>query len=194
MKGDLMLDILERLGQTASAMGSLAEAFFTDRGSSYRKLREKGGFTSRNSDRHAEQTRSAHNFAMLMYRLKKEGFIRENPKQHKVLLLTRKGKLKLKALREQKKFMLPDVHYGQNASPELKIIAFDIPERERRKRDWLRGALRTIGCKMIQKSLWFGKVQIPEEFLEDVQKLGMMEYVEIFAVTKRGSLRKIETT
>jgi hypothetical protein len=45
---------------------------------------------------------------------------------------------------------------------------------------------------MVQKSLWLGKVKIPEEFLVDIRKLSLLDYVEIFEITKTGSLKNLD--
>ena len=73
----------------------------------------------------------------------------------------------------------------------LIIVIFDIPERERRKRAWLRLALKNIGLKLIQRSVWMGKVQIPKEFLDDIRELHLVNFVEIFEITKSGSLNQV---
>src|SRR3990167_838001 len=73
----------------------------------------------------------------------------------------------------------------------LIIVIFDIPERERRKRAWLRLALKNIGLKLIQRSVWMGKVKIPKEFLDDIRELHLVNFVEIFEITKSGSLNQV---
>ena len=71
------------------------------------------------------------------------------------------------------------------------IFAFDVPEKEKRKRGWLRTVLRRLDFTMIQKSVWVGKSKIPQEFLEDIYRFKMVDFVEIFEVSKTGSLRHI---
>jgi len=44
---------------------------------------------------------------------------------------------------------------------------------------------------MIQKSVWVGKIALPEEFLRDLHRLQLISYVEIFEVTRAGSLKHI---
>jgi hypothetical protein len=36
-----------------------------------------------------------------------------------------------------------------------------------------------------------GKVSLPDRFVKDLNKLGIMEYVEILEVTKNGTLKNI---
>ncbi|MBI2635441.1 MAG: CRISPR-associated endonuclease Cas2, partial [Parcubacteria group bacterium] len=73
----------------------------------------------------------------------------------------------------------------------LKVVIFDIPEKQKHKREWLRGQLQDLGFKMIQKSVWMGKRKFPKEFLEDIRDLKLLAYVEIFSVTKTGSMRPL---
>ena len=44
---------------------------------------------------------------------------------------------------------------------------------------------------MIQKSVWIGKVKIPKEFLDDLFKLRLIDYIEIFEISKAGSLKNL---
>ena len=60
------------------------------------------------------------------------------------------------------------------------IIAFDIPEAQRGKRDWLRIELHCLGFKMLQKSLWFGPAPLPREFILAVKELHIMQFMKFF--------------
>ena len=71
------------------------------------------------------------------------------------------------------------------------IVSFDVPEKEKRKRGWLRSTLKNLGFRMLQKSVWIGKVKIPEAYLEDLKRLRLLSYIEIFAISKRGTIRHI---
>jgi hypothetical protein len=55
----------------------------------------------------------------------------------------------------------------------------------------MRSALKNLGFRMIQKSVWVGKVTLPEDFLSDLRQLNLISCVEIFEVNKAGSLRHI---
>lgn len=71
------------------------------------------------------------------------------------------------------------------------IISFDIPEKLRRKRDWLREVIKNLGFKMIHQSVWVGRGKIPVDFIKDLENLKILEFVEIFEIKKTGSLNKI---
>ena len=99
----------------------------------------------------------------------------------------------MEKLRVQKSKSLPDNgRYKTESDDELKIIIFDIPEEERQKRDWLRSVLKNLKFSMLQKSVWVGKGKLPKEFINDLSKYKIISYVDIFAISKYGSLRKLE--
>ncbi len=104
--------------------------------------------------------------------------------------ITNKGNERKKKFLMRQRAARPSRDYHAIASAKLRLVIFDIPETEKRKREWLRAALRRLGFQPLQKSVWVGNIALPEEFLHDLRKLGLLPYVEIFAVTKRGSLKK----
>lgn len=60
------------------------------------------------------------------------------------------------------------------------IVAFDIPEKEKKKRDWLRAELSGLGFEMLQKSLWFGPAPLPREFLTTLRDLRILSHLKFF--------------
>ena len=44
---------------------------------------------------------------------------------------------------------------------------------------------------MIHKSVWIGKEKIPQELIIDLEELKILNFVEIFEVTKQGTLKKV---
>ncbi|HDH31265.1 MAG TPA: CRISPR-associated endonuclease Cas2, partial [Candidatus Wolfebacteria bacterium] len=128
----------------------------------------------------------------LIYKLKKDNLIKESVKgDKKFFIITKKGKDKLSLLIKRNKKMLPKIFYQKEKGDKFIIIAFDVPETERIKRDWLREVIKNLGFKMIQKSVWIGKIKIPKEFLNDLLKLKLVDFVEIFEISKIGSLKHI---
>lgn len=202
MRGGIILKILEILDEiTTIETGTFLDAFLTDYHTSYRilrgippkrrKRREEWNPQKRGQEREFKETQL---FYVMLSRLKKQGFVeKKSSRGSSIWTITKKGREKIRAIYERNKNQLPPrTHYQQEASPEWKIVIFDIPEKEKRKREWLRPTLRRLGFRQLQKSVWIGKVAIPEIFLEDLKKLHMLEYIEIFAITKSGSIRQIE--
>ncbi len=79
--------------------------------------------------------------------------------------------------------------YVATPSDRVTIIAYDIPHTMRQQRDWLRGALGQFGFRFLQRSLFIGKRQIPESFIDDLAEANLTQYVDIFEITKSGTLR-----
>lgn len=64
------------------------------------------------------------------------------------------------------------------------IIAFDIPEKDRKIRNWLRNQIKIFNYKMLQKSLWLGPGPFPDSFLKHLEDLHIRKYVKIFKINK----------
>jgi DNA-binding transcriptional regulator PaaX len=128
----------------------------------------------------------------LITRFKKEGLVTKKGKKKKVWALTQRGEKELKKLKiYYGKNNLPQRKYSSKVSDNLTIIAFDVPEKERHKREWLRRKLIEMKFKLLQGSVWIGKRRVPEEFVEDLSVCRLLPCVEIFTVSKKGSLSKL---
>lgn len=125
----------------------------------------------------------------LLYRLRRDGLVREATKKGiKQYFLTAKGFKRKANLAAQLSETLIEREYSVVAVNDFIIVSFDISERERRKRNWLRDELRQMEFSMIQQSIWIGKIKIPKEFLEDLKRYDLVEQVEIFEAKKLGTL------
>lgn len=102
------------------------------------------------------------------------------------LVVSRKGKQKILKLKNQ----LPARHYQTQDQKYFTIVSFDIPEKFRRKRDWLREVVRNLDYTMIHKSVWIGHTEIPRVLIQNLEDLKILEYIEIFEISKSGSLKK----
>ncbi len=197
MKGELTLKILETLGEMAVGTAELFAAIMvagygaSPNRISYlqEKIHARGAQEKRRREHEAQIRRK---YSNLLSKLKREGLIAEHKKgMGAFLTLTFLGTRKRDALRARHAHALPSPHYPKEQGTRLLIVAFDVPEKERHKRDWLRCVLKNLGLRRIQKSMWIGKVKIPREFLEDIRTLRLTEHVEIFEVGNTGSLRHI---
>lgn len=191
MRGDLRLKILRILNNTATGLIDIADAFLgAGYGKSYRRTTTSGQLHQlrwKDLDK-AEKQR----YYNLFYNLKKQGLIKEETRGSKnFFAITSKGKTILSLLIKRKKEELPHNVYSRESSNGFVIVAFDVPEKEKRKREWLRSTLKNLGLKMIQKSVWLGKVKIPKRLLEDIHRLRLAGCVEIFEINKTGSLEHL---
>lgn len=103
-------------------------------------------------------------------RLKKEKFIEKRKIGGKLMLhLTDKGRMA--AIRYK---MIKNKKLLTN---EYCIVIFDIPESERRIRDFFRGFLKESGFKQLQKSVWFTKNDISEDVIQLVRAADAEKWV-----------------
>lgn len=192
-KGEIIIKILEAVKDYAIEQISLVEGILrAGYGASQTKiqyeafrayLRLKLG---KNYLKDLEKRKKVrNNLRSLISKLKKEGLIQES--KDKKIFLTNKGKEKLEKL----KSMLPIKKYKAKQSKDFIVITFDIPEKERSKRNWLRRKLMELNMKMLQKSVWIGKITLPKEFISDLDYYRISPYVEIFKISKSGTIQKI---
>ena len=182
MQVDEILKIISQYEGQPKPLTVFLKAFFQSTKGSYQPLRRLAYGNNLNESLLDKEKREAR---LLRY-LDRQGLIdRKNIEGRWRMILTKKGKDRLQTIK-------PDLKrpgsYSAQKTKDTTIIIFDVPGSERRKRDWLRSCLKRLGFRKIQQSVWMGKVKIPEEFIGDLRKFNMMEYVEIFIAQKLGSL------
>jgi CRISPR/Cas system-associated endoribonuclease Cas2 len=193
MHGDLSIKLLEIINNVVTPVTDIGEAFLrAGYGASISRLEYEHRKLDRRREARAEWIREKGKYYKLLSKLKREGFISEQIiDQKKVLKLTIGGKKKLITLKKNQRDPLPDLNYQKTADKKFTIITFDVPEKERRKRDWLRSVLVRLGFQNIQKSVWIGQIKIPPDFIKDLAELKMTDYVEILQINKSGSLKHL---
>ncbi|OGI66267.1 hypothetical protein A3A95_01970 [Candidatus Nomurabacteria bacterium RIFCSPLOWO2_01_FULL_39_18] len=148
----------------------------------YRKCQRVSEFRKYNEEDLRKRRRRLQVF---ISKLKHDGLIKEVKNK---LTISNAGRKKILDLKNN----LPDRHYQTENQRGLVIISFDIPEKLRRKRNWLREVVKNLQFGMVHKSVWIGKVKIPHEFILDLELLKIIEFVEIFEIGKTGTLKKME--
>lgn len=123
---------------------------------------------------------------IFLSKMRQDGLISIN-NQNKKVKISGKGEDKIRKLKNK----LPERHYKKEDQNQVIIISFDIPEKLRRNRNWLREVIRNLGFEMIHQSVWIGKTKIPQNFIEDLETLKILEFVEIFEISKTGTLKKL---
>lgn len=118
-----------------------------------------------------------------LYRLQKQGLIVKNPKM-KVFVLTEEGK-KIMLEVENRLAIFQKPWDGK-----LRLVFFDIPEKKKLWRNWLRGELVSLRFQKIQESVYAGKYPLPKSFYEEINQQGINEY--IFVITA-GEIDKQES-
>lgn len=62
----------------------------------------------------------------------------------------------------------------------LRLLAFDIPEKESRLRSFFRKLLRDLGFEYLQKSVWTSQYPVESELAEIVKLLGTRGNIQLF--------------
>ncbi len=113
-------------------------------------------------------------------KMKKRGLL-SNTKG--VWTITPEGKLFIKN-EDAKLPKFSDQRTKKAKLPKTMMVIFDIPEKRRRYRNWLRNELVGFGFELIQKSVWFGPY-LPKEFITYLNEHKLLEYVRFFKVTEK---------
>lgn len=58
------------------------------------------------------------------------------------------------------------------------IVIFDIPEKKRKVRDWIRGQLSLWDYTMLQKSVWIGKGEFPASWKKRAEAFGVRKNIK----------------
>lgn len=68
--------------------------------------------------------------------------------------------------------------------PKTMIVVFDIPEKKRVYRDWLRNELIIFGFELVQKSVWFGPA-LPKDFISYLNERKLLDHIRFFKVSEK---------
>lgn len=124
---------------------------------------------------------SLRSFSAIISRLRKQGLVERKTKSGKSLwLLTGRGQEALRPT--QRRINPPD--------GIRRLVIFDVPERERNKRDILRAELVTSNFQQLQKSVWIGESPLSGDFINMLDRLGLHKKVHIFSVVAMGTLEE----
>ncbi len=141
----------------------------------------------------AEWYRRRRIYISMLSRMKKQGLIQKRRHENGGWAITQKGIARLKRIKKERSNLnsLRTAHFTPSMSKEVVIISFDIPEREKAKRRWLREALKSLSFSFLHKSVWIGTKGVPKEFMDALQERRLLPYVHIVGVKKSGTLERI---
>ncbi len=116
-------------------------------------------------------------FSRLIYYLKKKGLIGiENLKNKEAILLTKKGSERVLRIR----FKTTSKKYRSDG--KWQMIIFDIPEKKRKLRDFLRDSLSFLGYKILQKSIWVCPYDVEKDTENLLREYSLDQYVKTFLI------------
>lgn len=184
--------ILEILQNGAETTVGVFETFSDGKQASQRKFRRlmREGPKQFKTDL-ADMYRKRKKFYNVLNYLKREGLVQK--KSHgrvSVWKVTGIGSKYLKILKERGLFFQSRANFLPSAGNGITVIAFDVPEKERKKRNWIRISLVNMEFSSLQKSLWIAHGSVDEEFIHALRERDMMDYVHIFSVDKKGTIQK----
>ncbi len=116
-------------------------------------------------------------------RLKKQGLITED--KDREFRLTIKGEEMVTYIKDRHSIL------EKPWDKKIRVVVFDIPEKEKRLRQWLRAELGLLAFKPLQKSVYIGKYPIPEDLYQDLIKNDIFNNVHIFTVNKADKQKKL---
>lgn len=129
-----------------------------------------------------------HTISTLLCRLRKEGLIASSgPKRKTIWTITRKGKIYLRETPFRPSSQMSDY----DLPPEdavVRLVSFDIPERHRAKRIWLRKTLLACDYEPLHKSVFIGRRPLPEEVIRDIKNFNLISYIHIVGLDKKGTV------
>lgn len=128
---------------------------------------------------------SPRSFSAILCRLRKQGLVaRRGKRRRSYWSLSAKGKLTLEGIEPKSN---PLAHL-----PPLdkipRLVIFDIPERERKKRDAIRQELLACDFRQLQKSVWLGYRPLPEDFFGLLDEFNLKKCVHILTVRDTGTI------
>ncbi len=133
-----------------------------------------------------DERKKRRQFYNLLVSLKRDGLINSSDKKG-AWSITKEGIIEIKKFEKQ-----PEQRYPKHELKEVIVISYDIPEKYRVHRNWLRGVLKFLDFKLLHQSVWIGKTEIPETLLMDFKERQIIKFMHIFSIDKKGSLTQIK--
>jgi len=127
-------------------------------------------------------------FSSLLSKLEKENLIYKNSKNK--IAITSKGKEYLKSKTKTLSWFKTYESIKTSNKNIFILVIFDIPEKERYKRDWLRFQLLSLGFNKLQQSVWLGDSSLPNDFIKDLENYHILSYMHILSINKKGTVSR----
>jgi len=95
----------------------------------------------------------------------------------------KKSRVKMKNRKRNFYYVTFSSPFRGNDSKNL-IVMYDIPDSQRKERDWFRRHLVKFGYIMIQKSVWVGPSPLPKDFLDYLKEIKIGDNFKTFKLAK----------
>lgn len=108
-------------------------------------------------------------------RMEKHGFIK---KENNAYSFTATGKNLAEYILKRKKV------FHKKWDKKYRIVIFDIPEKKKHLRNWLRNELYVLKYKKLQESVFIGKFPLTGDLVKEVNKKHLNKFVDYLLVEK----------
>ena len=112
------------------------------------------------------------NLSEAIYRLKRKKLIAGSGGDY---TLTPLGKQLAEKLKKR-------ISYRLNWDGKWRLTTFDIPEKRREERGWLRGVLKMHEYKQLHKSVFLGKFPLPEEIYREIYNRKLAAFIHLITI------------
>jgi RNA-binding protein YhbY len=106
-------------------------------------------------------------------RLNRQGIVK---KRGANFMLTKQGREMIEKIISRERIL------KKKWDKKYRLVIFDIPEKKRGARNWLRSELYMIEYSQLQMSVFIGKHPLPEDIIKDIEHHGIGKYVNYLLV------------
>jgi CRISPR/Cas system-associated endoribonuclease Cas2 len=110
------------------------------------------------------------NSRVILHRLEKKGLVEKSDRDYRLTSLGLKYFKKIKQSNDENK---------KKWDSKWRIVSFDIPEKIKREREWMRFKLFEAGYKTLQKSVFIGKRPLSRELYKEILSRRLKDYIRI---------------
>lgn len=142
----------KKMGMAGAIMKGLSKKSFWDYYKELKELKENSART-------------------ILWRLQKKGLVDKKENQY---FLTKLGSGFIKKFREKN----PEKQWDG----KWRIVMFDIPEKMREKRNWLRFQLSNSEYKSLQESVFIGKYPLEEDFFKEIINQNLRHFIKLVTI------------
>lgn len=108
-------------------------------------------------------------------RLRKHGFVEKRGEKY---LLTLAGRKLLDYIMGRRKIL------EKKWDKKYRVVVFDVPEKMRKKRNWLRNELYLLRYRQLQESVFISKFPLPADLVREIKKRKMGNFVNYLLVDR----------
>ncbi len=122
----------------------------------------------------------------MLSRLREQGLVeRRGQRKNGRWIITKSG---IKFLKRKAANSFSSVLALPESDGKIRLMTFDIPEKQRKKRNWLRAQLLACDYKPLHKSVWIGTRPLSEEFVKELDERKVAPYIHLVVVGEKGTL------